>query len=180
MTAHLVFEELDPGIPATLSRRVITGLLREELGYDGVVISDDLEMKAVAKRWTPAEIAVSAAGAGADILEFCHDHEAQVAAMEGLIRAAEAEEIALGTLPPTIARSLLRGRTRPGRWLGVVAAAGSTTWSAQTVRRDRPPGRAGRRCPAIDEDLSITITLFIGIEVSKSLPFPATVAAARR
>ncbi len=47
MTAHVVFDALDPDVPATLSRRVVTELLRDELGYEGLIVSDDLEMKAV-------------------------------------------------------------------------------------------------------------------------------------
>jgi beta-N-acetylhexosaminidase len=71
MTAHVVFESLDPGVPATLSRPVITGLLREELGYDGVIVSDDLEMKAVFDRHGLAESAVRAIEAGCDLLLVC-------------------------------------------------------------------------------------------------------------
>jgi beta-N-acetylhexosaminidase len=89
MTAHVLARELDPEAPATLSARVVGGLLRGELGYEGVVVSDDLEMKAVATRWAPAEAAVKAAQAGCDILPFCRDHDAQVEAAEGLIRAYE-------------------------------------------------------------------------------------------
>lgn len=93
MTAHVLVRELDDKLPATLSPRVIDGLLRKDMKYDGVVVSDDLEMKAVAKHWPPAQAAVLAAQAGCDILPYRADHEAQVQAMEGLIRAFEAEEI---------------------------------------------------------------------------------------
>jgi beta-N-acetylhexosaminidase len=93
MTSHVLFRELDDTLPASLSPPLTRGLLREDLGFDGVVVTDDLEMKAVAKRWTPAEISVLAVKAGADILAFCRNHDGQVAAMEGLIRAVEAEEI---------------------------------------------------------------------------------------
>jgi beta-N-acetylhexosaminidase len=90
MTAHVLFPDLDPEAPATLSSRVVAGLLRDELGYDRVVVADDLEMKAVAKGWGPAESAVRAARAGCDILPVCHHHDVQVEAAEGLIRAVEA------------------------------------------------------------------------------------------
>ena len=52
MTAHVVYPALEDGVPATLSRRVVHGLLRRELGYDGVIVSDDLEMRATAFRAT--------------------------------------------------------------------------------------------------------------------------------
>jgi beta-N-acetylhexosaminidase len=93
MVSHLLVREIDDALPATLSRRVVTGLLREELGFAGVVVTDALEMKALAKHWTPAQIAVLAAKAGCDLLALCSGHDAQVEAMEGLIRALEADEI---------------------------------------------------------------------------------------
>ena len=51
MTAHVIFEPLDPVYPATMSRAVLHGLLREKLGYDGLVVSDDLEMRAIADHY---------------------------------------------------------------------------------------------------------------------------------
>ncbi len=94
MTAHVVVREMDDERPATLSTEVIERLLREKLKYDGVVVSDDLEMKAVAERWPAREAAVLAAQAGCDVVLVCQDHDAQVQAIEGLVRAVETEEIA--------------------------------------------------------------------------------------
>jgi beta-N-acetylhexosaminidase len=83
MTAHVVFEGVDPGVPATLSRRIVTELLRGELGFHGVCFSDDLHMKAVADRYGIAESAIRAIEAGCDALLVCTDHgsheEARVA-----------------------------------------------------------------------------------------------------
>jgi len=84
---------LDEEVPATLSPRVIDGLLRRELKYDGVVVSDDLEMKAVAKRWAPGPLAVLAAKAGCDLLPVCATHDMQVESLEGLVKAVESGEI---------------------------------------------------------------------------------------
>ncbi|GAK55499.1 glycosyl hydrolase, family 3 [Candidatus Vecturithrix granuli] len=70
MTAHIFNARLDPEFPATLSYKMITGILREQLGYDGVVISDDMQMKAIAEQY-PLETAIqSALEAGVDILTF--------------------------------------------------------------------------------------------------------------
>jgi beta-N-acetylhexosaminidase len=91
MTAHVVFDALDPGVPATLSRRVITGLLREELGYDGVIVSDDLEMKAVFDRWGVAESAVRAIEAGCDLLLVCSRLELVEEAAEALVARASTD-----------------------------------------------------------------------------------------
>lgn len=71
MTAHVVFECLAPGVPATLAPQVVTELLRGDLGYDGLVISDDLEMKAIADHYGPEQAACLAIEAGCDTLLVC-------------------------------------------------------------------------------------------------------------
>jgi beta-N-acetylhexosaminidase len=86
MTAHVVFEALDARRPATLSPAVMR-LLREECGYDGCVISDDLEMKAVAEHFPLEEAAPAALAAGVDALLVCHRAEVQHRAID-LARAA--------------------------------------------------------------------------------------------
>jgi beta-N-acetylhexosaminidase len=95
MTAHVVVRELDDEHPATLSPRVIDELLRRGLKYQGVVVSDAMEMKAVSKRWSPGESALLAAKAGCDLLCFCEGMDTQVGAIEGVIRAFESELISL-------------------------------------------------------------------------------------
>ena len=89
MTAHVVFPQLDPGRPATLSPRILTDLLRGELGFTGVIVSDDLGMKAVADRYPIDELAVLAVAAGADVLLIREPLERQSRAFEALVRAAE-------------------------------------------------------------------------------------------
>ena len=90
MTAHVIFPALDAEVPATLSSRVIPRLLRGELGYDGVVVSDDLEMKAVHGRWGADEIAVRTLEATVDILLACRAPELQLELFEATVRAQEA------------------------------------------------------------------------------------------
>jgi len=89
MTSHILFRELDSDLPATLSPTIISGLLRKELGYDGLVISDCLEMKGVAKKWGTAEAAVLSAIAGADMLLVCHTEKTQEEVHIALLRAHE-------------------------------------------------------------------------------------------
>lgn len=93
MTAHIVVRELDEKVPATLSAKVVTTLLRDELGYKGVIVADDLEMKAVSANWPYAISAVLAAAAGCDILPVCEHEDAQVAVIEALVRAEESGEL---------------------------------------------------------------------------------------
>lgn len=89
MTAHVVFEALDPGIPATHSRKIVTDLLRGALGYQGLVFSDDLEMKALAAHHTPEESAVKAIRAGCDVLLVCKDADIAERAYRALVQQAE-------------------------------------------------------------------------------------------
>jgi len=91
MTAHVLYPALDPARPATLSRAILIDLLRGELGFRGVVVCDDLGMKAVADRHPIDELAVSCIEAGCDLLLVRGPVDRQVAAFEALVRAAEAD-----------------------------------------------------------------------------------------
>lgn len=84
MTAHVVFDALDPSQPATLSPGVTTALLREQLGFSGLVISDDLDMQAIAQHTPIAEAAPRAIGAGCDLLLCCQDAQHQREALAAL------------------------------------------------------------------------------------------------
>jgi beta-N-acetylhexosaminidase len=88
MTAHVVFEPLDPERPATLSAPVLR-LLRQECGFRGAVISDDLEMQAVAAHFPLEEAVPEALLAGVDLFLVCHRAEAQHRAIDALRRAVE-------------------------------------------------------------------------------------------
>jgi beta-N-acetylhexosaminidase len=89
MTAHVLYPALDAANPATLSRAILTDLLRGELGFAGVIVSDDLGMKAVADRYPIDELAVGCVAAGCDVLLVREPAERQVAAFEALVHAAE-------------------------------------------------------------------------------------------
>ncbi|MBK8011546.1 MAG: beta-N-acetylhexosaminidase [Deltaproteobacteria bacterium] len=94
MTAHILFPDLDPDLPATLSPRLLRPVLREKLGYAGVIVSDDLEMKAISARWGIGEAAVRAIDAGCDQLLICHHLERLEEAHEALIHAVESGQLA--------------------------------------------------------------------------------------
>jgi beta-N-acetylhexosaminidase len=90
MTAHVLYPALDPDRPATLSRRIATGLLRDELGFAGVLVSDDLGLKAVAERYSIEDIATGAIDAGVDHLIIREPETRQRAAHAAIVAAAEA------------------------------------------------------------------------------------------
>jgi beta-N-acetylhexosaminidase len=84
MTAHVLYRVLDPELPATLSQRIITGLLRKKLDYDGVVFSDDMEMKAISDNYRQQEAVALCVRAGIDVMLFCHDLSRAIQALEFL------------------------------------------------------------------------------------------------
>jgi beta-N-acetylhexosaminidase len=89
MTAHVVFEAVDPAVPATMSARVLQGVLRGELGFEGVLVSDDLEMKAIAENFSVGEAAVQGAAAGVDLFLVCKQAAVQREAIAAVVRAVE-------------------------------------------------------------------------------------------
>jgi beta-N-acetylhexosaminidase len=94
MTAHVLVPSLDEERPATLSPRIVQGMLREELAFDGVILSDDLEMKAIARSYAVPDAAVQAIAAGCDGVLICSgDVETQAAALEALVHAVEQDRI---------------------------------------------------------------------------------------
>ncbi|MCL6518507.1 MAG: beta-N-acetylhexosaminidase [Armatimonadetes bacterium] len=93
MTSHIAFAALDGKLPATLSKSILTNLLREEMGFDGLVVTDCLEMKAIADNFGTAEAAILALNAGVDILLACHTLEVQAEIRDALIRAVESGEV---------------------------------------------------------------------------------------
>ena len=115
MTAHVVVSKIDPEVPATLSRAICTELLRGELGFRGVLICDDLEMKAVADRFPIEESAVRAITAGCDLLLVCSDEDLQTRAHEALVRRAEKDAVFRARCEEAFARSLALRRRFPPR-----------------------------------------------------------------
>ena len=93
MTAHVIFDALDPGVPATMSTRVMDGLLRKELGFQGVVVSDDLEMRAIADHFKVERAVVEGVKAGVDCFLVCHHADVQRRAIEALVKAVESGEV---------------------------------------------------------------------------------------
>jgi beta-N-acetylhexosaminidase len=82
MTSHAIYPSIEAGIPATLSKKVLNGILRDTLRFDGLIITDDLEMGAIEKKWGAAEGASISFESGADILLICEDQEKVLDGME--------------------------------------------------------------------------------------------------
>ena len=101
MTAHLQLPALDPERPATLSEPVLTGLLRRQLGFTGLVVTDALVMEAISAQYGAAEAAVLAFSAGADLILMPADAEA---ALDGLHRAVEDGRISRERLQASLER----------------------------------------------------------------------------
>ena len=73
MTSHAIYPNMEPALPATLSSKILMGILRERLGFKGLIITDDLDMGAIKKHWGVAGGALESFQAGADILLICED-----------------------------------------------------------------------------------------------------------
>jgi beta-N-acetylhexosaminidase len=112
MSAHLALPQIDAsGEPATLSRAVLTGLLRDELGFRGVICTDDLEMQSIAARMSPADAAVRAVAAGADMVLFSRSSDAARAAREALRDAVKSGALDAKAFEASLARiAALRSR----------------------------------------------------------------------
>jgi len=109
MSAHVTFPAVDPtpGLPATLSARVMTGLLRDEMGYDGLLLTDSLEMGALAQSGYPVPAAaVASLAAGADLLCISHGFAVHRQVHAALVQAIEQGEIPMARLDAAVRRIL--------------------------------------------------------------------------
>lgn len=106
MVAHILLTQLDPERPASLSPAVVTGLLRDELGFAGAVLTDDLTMGAVTQSYGLGEAAVLAVEAGCDILLVCHGQDSVPAVRTALLEAVASGRITAERLDESVYRIL--------------------------------------------------------------------------
>ena len=104
MTAHVLYSELDKKQPATLSIRILTGLLREQFGFKGVIVTDDMDMKAIMLE--PGEAAIQAVEAGVDLLLYCRDASAQRSALAAVYTAVQEKRISQERIDQSVLRVL--------------------------------------------------------------------------
>ena len=106
MTSHIVYAAIDKEHPASLSRAVMTDLLRDELGWQGVVVTDDLEM-AAAGVYPFEELGVRAVEAGADLVLVCHEYGHEQAVYNGLLKAMQSGRLSESRVNESVRRILL-------------------------------------------------------------------------
>lgn len=104
LVSHLKYPALDEEYPASLSSKIMTDLLRNELGYKGIIITDDMEMGAVANHNEFRSIGVNAVKAGADIVLVCHEYEHQQEVYLGLLDAVNSGEISQERIDESVKR----------------------------------------------------------------------------
>lgn len=104
LVSHLKYLALDEEYPASLSSKIMTDLLRNKLGYKGIIITDDMEMGAVANHNDFRSIGVNAVKAGADIVLVCHEYEHQQEVYLGLLDAVNNGEISQERIDESIKR----------------------------------------------------------------------------
>lgn len=115
MTAHIIYPALDPDNPATLSRRILHDLLRQEWGYEGVVITDDMDMRAIASRYGAGGAAVQALLAGSDMVMALGTREAQAETIEAIAAALASGQLPLAEAEKHIERLETLARNYPSQ-----------------------------------------------------------------
>src|SRR5699024_2698453 len=106
MVTHIKYPSYDQKMPASLSSKIITDLLRNELDFDGIVATDDLEMDAVRKYYSFKDMGVEAVNAGADLLLVCHDYDSQVETYNGLVDGVKKGKVTEDRIDESVTRIL--------------------------------------------------------------------------
>jgi len=106
MVAHILYPKLDPDKPASLSSELVGHWLRDKMGYDGVVVTDDLTMGAIAKNYTLKEAAVDAVKAGCDILLVAHGYDKMKTVRDSLLQAVESGKLDESRIDESVYRIL--------------------------------------------------------------------------
>lgn len=112
MVSHAMYPQIDTDHPSSLSKAIITDWLRKDMGYNGVVITDDMDMGALAKHYTFGDMAVQSILAGSDILLVCHEYEHMQEAYNGLMKAVKDGRISKERLDESVKRILLMKMSR--------------------------------------------------------------------
>ncbi|AFY34023.1 glycoside hydrolase family 3 protein [Calothrix sp. PCC 7507] len=102
MTAHILFPKIDPDVPATLSQAILNGILRQELGFDGVVVSDDLDMKAISDMFIQPGTVARSINAGCDLFIVSRNINSSSIERTYQIAASFADSLSNGSLQESV------------------------------------------------------------------------------
>jgi beta-N-acetylhexosaminidase len=106
MIAHILLPQIDPDHPSTFSKIIISDILRRDLQFDGLVITDDMTMGAITENYDIGQAAVQSINAGSDIILVCHDYDKEAAVIEALLEAAQNGTITPERLDESVYRIL--------------------------------------------------------------------------
>ena len=111
MTSHAIYQSVEPTLPATLSNKILSGLLRGTIGFKGLILTDDLEMGAIKKKWGVPEGAVASFEAGSDVLLICEDQTWVLESIEILRKKIMQGEISGHRLQQSLER-IMKAKSR--------------------------------------------------------------------
>jgi beta-N-acetylhexosaminidase len=156
MVAHIDVRALDPGVPSSVSPAVVTGMLRDDLGFDGVVVTDSMLMAGVADRYGPGEGAVAALAAGADLVLMPADARIARDAIVAAVRERRLQPARLAQAARrVVALQLAQARTAqvPLEVVGTADRASRRVSAAAVTMVPGPEGRCG--APLVAESLQV-------------------------
>lgn len=106
MIAHILLPKIDPKYPASLSKVIISNVLRKQLGFNGIVITDDMTMGAITKNYSIGDAAVKSINAGSDIILIAHDFNKEADAINSIISAVKGGDIPMDRIDESVYRVL--------------------------------------------------------------------------
>ncbi|GGK85416.1 glycoside hydrolase family 3 protein [Mangrovihabitans endophyticus] len=170
MTGHLLVPAYDSALPATLSRRILTGLLREELGFDGLIVTDGIEMQGVQRRYGLAGATVRALAAGADAICVGGDHADEHTAVE--LRDAIVSAVRAGDLPEArLQDAAARVRRLAGWTLRTQTESGARAVADAAGSSERDVAVLGSTVGLAAARRAIKVT--VAVEAAQALPVTA-------
>ena len=172
MLTHVLYEALDERHPATLSPRIVSGLLRRELGYAGAVCTDCMEMKAISDGFGPGEAAVLAVEAGVDMPLYSHTRANQEAAYNAILAAVETGRIAEARIDQSVARidklkAAFALRDQPE--LDIVNCAEHQALSLNAARAGTVMLKRGAALPLGERNKSLAVIEFAATRISDAV-----------
>lgn len=145
MTAHIVYPALDPLLPATLSRPILTGLIREQWQFGGVIITDGMDMQAIAGHYGAGNAAVMALLAGADMMMMLGPRDSQQDALQALTEAIATDRVSAAELEQHLNRLATLARRYPCAPRPYLSQADDTALMQSVWQRALSPYRGPQR-----------------------------------